>query len=55
MHVEQDEIFFNVDFSYLENDWEKDSHSFNISSCIILNNFDGDDAPTDEALISIRI
>ena len=45
MRVEQDEPFFNVDFSYLEQDWEEDQPFY---QQMFGHHFDGDDAPTDE-------
>eukprot|EP00956_Cyclotella_meneghiniana_P000533 scaffold593_cov73-Cyclotella_meneghiniana.AAC.3 len=45
LRVEQDEEFYNVDFSYLENDWEEDQIFF---QQLFGHHFDVDDAPTDE-------
>lgn len=45
LRVEQDEEFYNVDFSYLENDWEEDTMFF---QQLFGHHFDVDDAPTDE-------
>jgi hypothetical protein len=45
MRVEQDEPFYNVDFSYLTNDWEEDPPFY---QQVFGHFFEGDDPVTDD-------